>query len=158
MSPSENIDYVNKRVQSSCVASNCSKQGCTLSLKGLSNLKVLVDLDKPGAPVKQGSPKCDYIMFACINKNDTFCVAPIEMKRGSANASKMTSQLVAGAEIAMRLVSKQPDTKFIPIAVYGGRLHSVQSRNFRSKRVKFHGESYPITLVRSGNRLIDFLK
>ena len=157
MSPSENINHLNRKVPDTCKVSKCLKQGCRLSLEGLGNLKLLIDLDKPGAPVSKGLPKCDYLLF-CSNKKETFCVAPIEMKSGNAKASEMASQLVAGAKIAMKLISKQPDTKFIPVATYGGRLHKIEKRNFSNKTVTFYDKSYKIVLVRCGSKLIDILK
>ena len=102
------VDSICQDISKKCVARSCRKRGCALLLKGLPSQKKLIDLDKPDAPTSENLEKCDYLLFTCDATNQTLCVAAIEMKKGKAVASKMKSQLEAGADIAIENSAQTP--------------------------------------------------
>ena len=152
------VDSICQDISRECMARSCNKEGCKLSLRGLASQKKLIDLDKPDAPTSENPKKCDYLLFTCDTTNQTLCVAAIEMKKGNAVASKMKSQLDAGADIAMKIVPQNQSSKFFPIAVYGGSLHKYQRNRFSDVSVNFHGKNYKIQLIRCERELASVLK
>ena len=119
---------VNIGFPAGCIAKGkYSKEGCSVSLKGAPTPPIMIDLDKPQAPVRQNDPKCDYIF---IGGCGDVWLAPLELKKGELDASKVVKQLQAGADIAdAHIIPANEQVQFQPVAVFGGRLHPASTRS-----------------------------
>lgn len=151
------VNHVKQIVNAGCLVSKCRKKGCSLTMKGLPQPHILIDLDHATAPAgDQGDKKCDYIFIGDID--DGAWVAPLELKRGKLNASEVVPQLQAGARVAERLVPRDAETRFRPIAVYGGELHAEEYSRLRGNRIRFFNQRERPQAVRSGSPLASALK
>ncbi len=125
-----------------------------MSLKGAPTPPIMIDLDKPQAPVGQNAPKCDYIF---IGGCGDVWLAPLELKKGELDASKVVKQLQAGADIATRIIPAGEPVQFRPVAVFGGKLHRIQRAQLlkASNKIRFKGEPFNIHLLKCGQPLIE---
>ena len=137
-----------------CVVTRCRKGKCTVSLQKAPEPRVLIDLDHPQAPVDQNEKRCDYIF---IGGSVSVWVAPMELKSGKPEASEIAPQLQAGADIADKIVPRNAQVQFRPIAVFGGSAprdarvfaKSTNYIRFRSRRfqIKLHKCRTPLALA-----------
>ena len=141
-----------------CIASGrLRKEGCSVSLKNAPTPWVAVDMDKPQAPVGGNETKCDYIF---IGGCDDVYLVPLELTKQDLNASKITRQLQAGANIAAeRIIPKREQVQFQPVAVYGGRFHPAQKHQLSqsASNIRFKGKQFKIQLLRCSKPLIEAL-
>ena len=73
---------------------DCLKRGtCSVSLAGVPEPRLLIDLDLPGSPLDDQSVRCDYLVFAGDGQ-PLFLVVPIEFK--TKWRTKVVKQLQAG--------------------------------------------------------------
>ena len=157
--PTTAVDAVRSTTSPSCHATRCRDGGCSLSLQGAPDPKVLISLEHPAAPIDPNRPHCDYLFVGGVDKADGSWVAPIELTASAARVSKFLPQLRAGAEIADGLLPHGIRVRFRPIAAYGGELRRVERDNFlkSANRVHFRGKTTPIRLVRCGSPLTKVL-
>ena len=134
------------------------KEGCSVSLDGAPVPRLIVDLDKPGSPLGPTVVRCDYLFVADDATADW--VSPLEYTRGQFRTSKFVPQLRAGAQAAEQLVPRNAAVNFCPIAVFGGGLHRAEQRRLKqpSNRVRFHGKSEPLRLIKCGEKLTKALR
>ena len=131
------------------------KEGCSVSLKDAPAPFVMIDMDKPQAPVGQNETKCDYIF---IGGSGNVLLVPLELKRGKLDASDIVRQLQAGANIAAaRIIPKREQVRFLPVAVCGGKFHRIERRRLSQRKIRFKSQSSNVQLLRCGQRLIDAL-
>ena len=109
-------DTVGSKLASSCLVDgvdSIDKGNCGASLVGAPHPRVIVDLDKTGAPLGGARTKCDFLFFA-----DPNFVMPIEVKdHGSPDIAKATRQLQAGADAAGKLAPRNSAVRFRPVLV-----------------------------------------
>lgn len=109
-------DTVRSKLASSCLVDGVDridKGNCGASLVDAPHPRVIVDLDKPGAPLGGARTKCDFLFFA-----DPNFVTPIEIKdHGSPDIAQATKQLQAGADAAGRLAPRGSAASFRPVLV-----------------------------------------
>lgn len=150
------VSKVRHIVDEDCLANRCLKNGCRLKLNDLPGDFLLIDMDHEKAPTgSQLEKKCDYIFVG--DANNGAWVAPLELKRGKLQVSEVLPQLQAGAKIAERIVPRETQTRFRPIAVYGGELHTDEYSRLRHKRIQFFNQREPVRAVRSGSSLLSAL-
>ena len=152
------VKRIKKNLPAGCIAKGkYRKEGCSVSLKGAPTPPIMIDLDKPQAPVKQNDPKCDYIF---IGGCGDVWLAPLELKKGELDASKVVKQLQAGADIAdAHIIPANEQVQFQPVAVFGGKLHRIQRTQLLkpSSKIRFKGERFNIQLLKCGQPLIEAL-
>jgi hypothetical protein len=149
------VKRIKKKLPAGCIAKGkYRKKGCSVSLKGAPTPPIMIDLDKPQAPVGQNAPKCDYIF---IGGCGDVWLAPLELKKGELDASKVVKQLQAGADIAARIIPAGEQVQFQPVAVFGGRLHPAQQDRLSqsASQIRFRGKRFNIRLLRCGQPLIE---
>ena len=95
------IASIQTRLDADCIARQCRKDGCSVSLVGTPQQRPIVDFDKPGAPLGPAAPRCDYLFLAESSCRELW-IAPVELKKGPVDASKAIPQLQAGAHAASR--------------------------------------------------------
>ncbi len=148
------VRLVKQNIDSECLDTKCSKEGCALTLSGLQEPFLLIDMDHEKAPMgRQGEKKCDYIFIGEVGA----WVSPLELKRGKLRASEVVRQLQAGAVVAERFVPLAAKTEFCPIAAYGGGAHRNEITALRNSSVRFRSKETSIVLVRCNTSLMGAL-
>lgn len=69
------VRVARKTVPKSCHARRCSRDGCSVSLAGIDEERVIVDMDCEELPIPDIRKRCDYLFIGKGN-----WIAPIEMK------------------------------------------------------------------------------
>lgn len=148
------VEEVRRAVPEGCLSTRCRKEGCTVSMRGVPEPWLLIDLDHPQAPADLNETRCDYIF---IGGSGSAWVAPLELKSGRLRAREIVPQLQAGAAIADKIVPRNAEVQFRPIAVYGGSgasgfrtsARGSQHVRFRNRRVeiRLHKCRTPLALA-----------
>ena len=143
-------------VPGECLAQRCKRDGCSVTLTDAPGPHVIIDVDCEGLPVGPQDTKCDFIFISDEGK----WVAPIEMKKGSPDASQIVGQLRAGAALAEQIVPKDVEVRFRPVAAYRGRAHRKELTEFRESKslVSFRTQKVGVTLLKCGDPLAKALK
>ena len=110
------VDAVRKQVCEKCLVDECDKSGCSVSLDGAPQPRLVIDFDGPNSPVPPSKPRCDYLFIADERSNRSW-VVPMELKNSEMKVSKVIRQLRAGARVAERLASKSSAISFRPVAI-----------------------------------------
>ena len=145
-------DEISKRA----IVNRCAKEGCEVSLRNAPSPHLVIDVDDPSFGLENKS-HCDFLFISCDCASGANWVVPLELKRGSPNATAMVNQLQAGAGFAQDRIPAKHKTRFLPIGVYGGRLHTNQRDRLRKARILFRGKKYEIELIRCGTPLKNVL-
>ena len=154
------VDTVRDRVQETCVTNgSLRKSGCSAKLNGAPQPRLIIDFDRPGAPLNSSQRRCDYLFFATGEGNRDW-VAPLELKRGGLDVNEIVGQLRAGARTAEDLVPQNVTVVFRPIAVFGGGIRKAERNALkgRSNWVRFHGSQETIRLIKCGGLLTEGLQ
>ena len=148
------VEAVRQKIDDKCVVNKLGKEGCTVSLKDAPTPRLIVDFDKPCAPLTRNETRCDYLLVAGDFDNQSW-VSPLELKRGNLRARTTANQLRAGAAAAEQLVPTTTQVNFRPIAAYGGGVHKAERNAFKDKRnmVTFRGAVETVRLIRCGAQL-----
>ena len=134
-------NLINLTLHGGCLKSRLEKNNCKVNLTGVPRPFIAIDMDHKKAPVKQNETKCDYIFIG--GRTDVF-LAPLELMKGKADATKIIRQLQAGADIAAhRIIPKNERVQFQPVAVCG-EYHRKEVRKLRRSRIYFRA-SLPIS-------------
>ncbi len=149
------VSIVREKTNERCHTTSCSDSGCSLSMKNAPEPNVLLSLEHGAAPVATGEPRSDFLFVGGEDDNKSEWVAPVELTASAARVSKFLPQLRAGAEIASKLLPRNPQVRFRPIAAYGGELRRSERDNFLKKanHVVFRNKPTPVKLVRCGSPL-----
>lgn len=145
------VHSVRNHLSEECFGSHIKKGRCSLSLKSAPTDRLIVDLDRPGAPIGEHERRCDYLFFADIH-NGADWVAPIELKGGPIKASKVAEQLQKGADAVAKLIPGAAVVRVVPVAV-GRGVHREERRRLGLRKVTFRGIATRIRLLSCGSRL-----
>ena len=137
------------RVPAQCQVRRCRGHGCAVSMKGLPQARVIINLDCPALELGNAK-RCDFVVI--VERDDGARVAAIELKRGSFDTSQVVKQLQGGACYAETLEAVVA-TRFDPVLAHGKRVHKTKLRALRSKRVAYRGCPRRIVLRRCGEPL-----
>ncbi len=97
------LSTVRSQVAQSCVVNRCSKDRCSVSLRGASRDRLVIDCDLPGSPFGPNQAKCDYLLFE-EPQNGAGRAIPIELKSGRIRAREAIGQLQVGATVVEDLI------------------------------------------------------
>ena len=150
------VEAVRSLVEDKCLVRKCRKQGCAIPLTGAPRNHLIIDFDKPGSPLGAGQQRCDYL-FVAREAGKPGWVAPLELKSGPADGSKITVQLQAGANAADGLVPNGEQFNFRPVVAIRG-IHTQQKRMLAKCRVQLRGQSALVKLIPCGAPLAQALK
>ena len=127
---------VRAKVSEECLTTKCENNRCKVGLPNKPCLFVVIDMDHSKSPAPKDKEHCDFLFIGECSGDDW--VVPIELK-GRPKASKIVSQLQAGASVAAKIVPNREKIKFKPVAVYDGHFRKAEVNTFREKRnrVKF---------------------
>ena len=146
------VEQLKNGLPEGTIVKRCSKEGCKVPLKNAPSPHLLMDLDHPYFDLKDKT-HCDFLFISCdCNGGDNWAM-PLELKRGSPDATEMVSQLQAGSGVAEARIPDEHKTHFLPVGAYGGRLHITQRDKLRKSRVSFRRKEYQIKLIRCGTPL-----
>ena len=153
------VTKVREKLDSSClVVGRLTKEGCRLLMTGVTDSRLVVDLDKPGSPVHSDAPHCDYL-FIADDESGVGWVAPLELKRGRLHAGEVVRQLRGGAATAERLVPETTPIAFRPVAACGSVPKAERNRlRSRSNRIRLHGRTETVRLLTCGGQLVKALR
>ena len=148
------IEAVRRGTDPKCHSKTCRDGRCTLLLDEAPAPFALISLEHATAPVERNAPRPDYL-FVGGNIQEGEWVAPIELTASSARVSKFLPQLRAGAEIASRLIPRNLQVRFRPVAAYGGELRRSERDNFlkSANQISFRNMRTPVKLIRCGSPL-----
>ena len=153
------VSAVRKQLDPKCVSQHAlKKNGCKVSLRGTPQPRLVVDFDKPGAPLRATDTRCDYLVIGENNQRHGW-IAPLELQKGKLHAGKVASQLKAGAKVAQKLVASRIPVKFRPTAVYSGSIHKRERNLLKQKRnrIRFHKQVEAVRLISCGAMLTNVL-
>ena len=151
------IASIQSQLNANCIVARCKKDGCSVSLAGAPQQRLIVDFDKAGSPLGPADTRCDYLLLAEPSCGDLW-VAPVELKKGDAALGKSIEQLRAGTQAAKRLVSKEvaAGAKFLPVLASGG-IDKNERKKLRDERVKFYHHEETVRRIKCGAPLMDAL-
>ncbi len=150
------VDAVRSKVAQKCLVTRCGAKGCSVSMKDAPRPNVLVNMDCRDLGIKDDASKCDFMFVS----DDGDWVVALELKKGSVRASEMVGQLRAGARFADRIIPRNTTARFLPVAVYGGKLHRDEVNKFRqsANQINFRGKRVRVELMRCGRRMVEALR
>ena len=160
------VEVLKKLIPSKCHArKKCTKGKCNVPLRDAPSPYLLVDMDCRALGIPADSGRCDFLFVGCESTRGAGWVVPLELKSGSPDATDIVKQLQAGAQFAQTCLAEavdripaQHESTFLPVAVYGGKLHRAQSDKLRKSRILFHGKRYEIKLHRCKTPMKDILQ
>lgn len=149
------LEHLDARIDSGCLAEECSRPGCAVGLEGIPDPYRLIDLDHPDSPARANATRCDYLFIGEADGGARLHIVPLELKSSGIRVGTVSSRLQAGARIAERIVPGASSIRFVPVAASGGKLHRQQMNELArsANRVPFRGERYSIRLIRCGEPL-----
>lgn len=114
-------------------------------MTGVPSPRVVVDADRV---FPEHETHCDYLLFFVAAGADTLVAAPIELKSGEVDASKVAKQLQRGAGFVDGVAPTGPGTVCRPILFHGKRIHPQQRKVLNRAKVRFRGRSLTIKTAR----------
>ena len=145
------VHSVRSHLSQQCFGSHIRKGRCSLSLSSAPTDRLIVDLDRPGAPIGKDEQRCDYLFFANIDDGADW-VVPIELKGGPIKTSKVVGQLQSGADAVAKLIPGTAIVRVVPVAATRG-IHREERRRLSLRKVTFRGVRRRIRLLPCGSRL-----
>lgn len=145
----ELLKSMKKGVPERAIVSKCAKQGCRVVLKDVPFSHIIMDLDHSFFGLVD-KPHCDFVF---IGSGEPNWAVPLELKRGSPDATEMTRQLQAGSDFVQDRIPATLKMRFRPIGAYGGHLHKRERDQLRKARISFRNRKYEIRLIRCGTPL-----
>ena len=134
-----------------CRAKKFLRVGCSVTLEGIDEDRIIADMDCCELDIPEGRKRCDFVFVG-----QEVWVAPIELKRGNVEAKEVIEQLKTGATFAHRKIVQNLDgIHFQPVVVYGGRIHISQREKLKKQqnKIKFQDRLYVVKLIRCGSPL-----
>ena len=146
----ELVEALKRDIPSECQARRCTKEGCNVPLRDAPSPHLLIDMDCHALDIPSGGGRCDFLFVGCEGTRGAGWVVPLELKSGSPRATEIVEQLRAGAQFAEARISTQHKPTFLPVAVYGGKLHRAERDKLKESRntVSFRDKTYEIKLMR----------
>ena len=111
--------------------------------------RVVVDADRV---FSEREPHCDFLLFFVAAGGKKLVAAPIELKSGGVDASKVAKQLQRVAGYIDDVAPAGPETVCRPILFHGKRIHPQQRKVLNRAKVRFRGRSLTIKTARCNHR------
>ena len=145
------VQAVKEKTDDTCHVTRLIKGNCSVSLEGMPDEILCIDLDAQDSPLSDQDRRCDYLVFAdCSSIPDIF--AAIELKDGALDASDAIAQLQAGASRAEGLICSNHNIKFRPV-VYSKRANKHQMNKLKRTKIRFNGCHEIIRKGKCGDKL-----
>lgn len=153
------VKRVRQKLAPSCIVKGrLRKEGCQVRMTGAPDPRLIVDFDKPGAPLSSSTVRCDYLLIA--EGADGFGrVVLLELKRGRLHAGQVVRQLQQGASAAEDFISRDERVKFFPVAASGSASkHDRNALRKKTSKVRFHGHAEAVRRISCRENLADVLR
>jgi hypothetical protein len=98
---------------------------------------------------------CDCIVFWSRAAKDI--AIAVELKGGSIPANKALDQLQGGADLVEQLTEQPRKIRFFAVLVLR-RVHAMETRILRRRRISFRGQAQLVSLARCGDKLAEKLR
>ena len=141
----ELCSYFRESIPSACCVKRCNKEGCKVDMNEAPFPFILIDMDCDLLEIDEQSNHCDFLFVSQGDGDTPGWAAALELK-GRPESSKIIEQLQAGAQFAARILSRDADIQFRPIAFYGGRMHREELTRLRSASIRFRHPKARIVL------------
>ena len=160
------VEAVRAKINPLCQTDCCNDSGCSISLQGIPEPYVLINLEHDNAPrhrnhsIHKNHPHCDFLLVAGVDNNGGPWVLPIELTVGNKSGELILRQLRAGADIADDLLPPDVSFRFRPIFAHDGRLHQHVIANViyrQSSLIELRAASESIELTRCRGTLASAL-
>lgn len=131
------------------LTNSCGGEGCRVFMTGVPPARVIVDAHKalPAHGIEGG--RCDRVLFVVVGNRNRLVAAPIELKSGAVDISKVSDQLRQGVEFVDRLVAGV-DPRCRPVLVHGNRIHPKELKTLNREKIRFRGQDLTIKTARCG--------
>ncbi len=151
----ELVEALKRNILPKCHARRCTKEGCKVPLHDAPSPHLVIDMDCSALDIPADSRRCDFLFVGCESTRGAGWVVPLELKSGSPNAADVVEQLQGGARFAEAQLPAQHETRFLPVAVYGGKLHRAESERLKKppNQVSFRDKKYEVKLMRCNTPL-----
>ena len=151
------VGMVSEQIHHDCLAEQCSKDGCSVSLQGVASTRVVVDLDCKKLEFASRQKRCDYFVVG-EDEDDTWVVA-VELKSGRFKATDAARQLQGGADMVDSWLSWKSAFRFVPVLAHGRAVPREEHKALRrpSNRVVLGGQEKQIELICCGTALASVL-
>ncbi len=146
------VERLKNELPEGTIVKRCSKEACNVPLKNAPSPHLVIDLDHSYFGLKD-EIHFDFLFISCDCNGGANWVVPLELKRGSPDATEMVSQLQAGSGVAQARIPEKHRAQFLPVGAFGGRLHIIQRDKLRKARISFRRKKYEIKLIRCGTPL-----
>ena len=155
----ELVEALKRNILPECHARRCRKERCSVPLHDAPSPHLVVNMDCSELDIPADSRRCDFLFVGCERTRGAGWVVPLELKSGSPNTADVVEQLQGGARFAEAQLPTQHETRFLPVAVYGGKLHRAESERLKKppNQVSFRGKKYKVKLMRCNTPLKDAL-
>ena len=122
-----------------------------MSMKGISETRVVVDTDCNALDLGPASKRCDYLFVG--EELNAAWVAAIEHKSGSFKAGRVVEPLQGGANVADKWLPAGSSFQFVPVLAHGKGVHRNDQRTLRSRKINLRGQEKQTVLIRCGQEL-----
>lgn len=148
------VSRIQSIIHKTCHARKCGMSGCSVGLKNAPQPFFLIQMDCDKLPIGQNETRCDYIF---IGGSDRVWLVPMELKKGGLGARAVIEQLQAGAKFAEKIIPRNEQVSFLPIAVFGGKVHRIELRKLQqsTNQIRFRNQRSNIKLLRCGSPLAE---
>ena len=130
------MERLKDEIPQRAIVNRCAKEGCEVPLRNAPSPHLVINMDDPSFRLGNES-HCDFLFVSCDYTGGANWVVPLELKRGCPSATEMVNQLQAGSGFAQDRIPAKHKTRFLPVGVYGGRLHTYQRDRLRKARISF---------------------
>lgn len=147
------VGAVSEQVHRDCGVAQCSKDGCSVCLQGVTSARIVVDLDCKKLKFEPRQRRCDYVVVS--EDDDDAWVVAMELKSGRFKATDTARQLQGGADMIDSWLPWKSSFRFIPVLAHGRAVSREEQKALRRKsnRVSLRGQVKQIELIRCGTAL-----
>ena len=150
------VESVSDKVPLQCHAKRLRKEGCSVSMEGISVARIVVDLDCNELDLAPASKRCDYLFVG--EELNAAWVAAVEHKSGGVDEGQVTQQLQGGANAADKWLPAGSSFQFVPVLAHGKGVHRNDQKTLRSRKIKLRDQEKQTVLIRCGQGLKEVLQ
>ena len=113
------LDSLRSRIGAAHLITSCGGRGCRVDMAGVPAPHLIVGADKAFPAHRLEGPRCDRVLFLLGPAPRRLVSAPIELKSGGLNASRVADQLQCSLEFVNSVAPPSALLACRPILVHG---------------------------------------
>ncbi len=121
-------------------------------MANIPSARVVLDVDRAFPTDRARTNQCDFVLFYIDTTQNRLVGVPMELKKGSVNASEVIAQLQEGARIVDNHTPHDVEMDLVFLLVHGAGMHRSQRNRLRTARIRFRGTEFPINTARCGHQ------